>query len=171
LDEIFTRGGRELVDVLEFLVISFQMDPLFLFLVGEYRLQPTAPGAVALFDFFCSPASPAQISAKTLIPPRDMRLQLAVDPLRARPDETGGSMPVRFAPSYLFDAVTEGVSQVAAKNIEKLERDYDLTSTPQENLPGGVMTAGQRQFVEHVWQPHLRPRLVSAGFRRIANVG
>jgi hypothetical protein len=32
------------------------------------------------------------------------------------------------------------------------------------------MTPGQKAFVERVWVPRVRPRLVAAGFRRIADI-
>jgi hypothetical protein len=47
---------------------------------------------------------------------------------------------------------------------------YDPSLTPHENLPGGRMTPGQKAFVERVWVPRVRPRLVAAGFRRIADI-
>ena len=172
LDEIFTRGGRELVDILEYFVISFQMDPLFLFLVGEYRMHPTAAKAIALFDIFGSPTSPAQISAKSAVPPQDMRLRNAVQTLRTDGGEPAGVRPVvLLPPKYLFDAVAADVEKIAAEAINSIESAYDMTLTPQENLPGGEMTPGQRHFVDFVWRPHLQPRLVADGFRRVASIG
>ena len=47
---------------------------------------------------------------------------------------------------------------------------FDPAQSPAANLPGGRMTAGQRAFVEGVWQPRVRPELVRAGFWKIADV-
>ena len=49
-------------------------------------------------------------------------------------------------------------------------RNYDPARTPMQTLPNGKMNAGQRQFVEQIWQQVLRPHLVAAGFWRIATV-
>lgn len=175
LRETFDRGGRELVDLLEFLVIAYRMDPLFLFLAGEYRMLPSAAGAVALFDVFCTPGSPAVISARTSIPPYDQRIRTAVERYRV---PTGGApaqgnqglQPLLLPPKYLFDPVSETLEAEVGALLLQIEREYDAAKTPHENLPGGRMTAVQRAFVENHWQPRIRPYLVSSGFRRIANI-
>ena len=62
LRAIFASGGRPLIDSLEFCVRSVRMDPVFAFLEVEFRLQPTSPGAIALYDVFCAPEAPARLS-------------------------------------------------------------------------------------------------------------
>ena len=180
IDEIFRRGGRELVDLLEYLVISFHMDPVFLFLTGEYRDQPTAYRAVALYDVFCAPRAEARVSAVASIPQRDLRLQREIERLRAARERATGPHsdhsgpapgPPLMAPRYLFDAVVNELADTAAEEpLAAILGHYDPERSPHENLPSGRMSAGQRAFVEQVWEPKLRPYLVAAGFRRIANI-
>jgi len=62
------------------------------------------------------------------------------------------------------------VQQDAQRRLTRISSTYDPTLTPEENLQGGRLNAGQRQFVENVWHPILKPRLVRAGFWRIATV-
>jgi len=76
-----------------------------------------------------------------------------------------------MAPRYLFDAVVNELTDTAAEEtLAAILDHYDPDRSPHENLPGGRMSAGQRAFVEQVWEPRLRPYLVAAGFRRIANI-
>ena len=49
-DVIFSRGGKRLIDFLDYSVRSVEMDALFIFLVEEYRRHPTTPKAVTLYD-------------------------------------------------------------------------------------------------------------------------
>jgi len=172
IDKVFTRGGRELIDFLSFCVLSVETDPLFLFLAREFRTLPTAAGAVALFDAFCAANAPARISVSSAIPPFDLRIGHAVEALRAALAGAGvPPPPPPLPPRYLFDAVVADVRSIAAERIAAVARRFDPDRTPLENLPGGRLTAGQRFFVEQVWQPRVRPMLVGAGFRRIANIG
>lgn len=71
---------------------------------------------------------------------------------------------------WIFDALDQHVRNNRRGAIARIKRRYNLKLTPTENLPGKKMTAGQRQFIDQVWQPRIRPVLVSAGFRRIANI-
>lgn len=179
-EEIFRRGGRELVDLLEYLVISFQMDPVFLFLTSEYRSQPTADRAVALYDVFCAPRAEARVSAVHSVAQRGLSLQKEVESMRAARERATKPHSARsgpapgpplMAPRYLFDAVVNELNETTVEGTLAALRDhYDPERSPHENLPGGRMTAGQRAFVEQVWEPRLRPCLVAAGFRRIANI-
>lgn len=180
IDSVFRRGGRELVDLLEYLVLSFQMDPVFLFLVGEYRFQPTAYRAVALYDVFCAPRAEARLSAVDSIPPRGIRLQQEIDSIRgARERNTEPRSealapqlgPPMMAAKYLFDSVENELrTQTAVASMAAIAAGYDPELTAHQNLPSGRMTPGQRLFVERIWEPKLRPYLVAAGFRRIANI-
>ena len=63
-------------------------DPLFVFLANEYRLQPTIPGAIALYDTFCTPNAPARLDAVDVLPPRNLGLQQQVERLRRQWDLT-----------------------------------------------------------------------------------
>jgi len=193
INQVFLRGGKQLVELLEFSVISLQPDPLFAFLVGEYRLRPTAEGAVALYDVFCAPGTPARISPVDVLPPRNLRIQQDIETLRmhllgherarsamqdrqeteesrqdhlATEDMEIPSIPVPG--KYLFDAIVVRVWQ--GHSLRSLARSYDPGLSPQENLPDGRMTASQKHFVDKIWEPQLRPYLASAGFRRIANI-
>ena len=74
----------------------------------------------------------------------------------------------------LFDAIVRGVLQDAQGRLARMSSTYDPALTPEENLPGGKMSEGQRQFVENVWHPILKPQLVARGFladrdRRVAS--
>ncbi len=193
INQVFLRGGKQLVELLEFSVISLQPDPLFAFLVGEYQLRPTAEGAVALYDVFCAPDTPARISPADVLPPRNLRIQQDIEPLRihllqherARSamqgrQETEESQQDQLAtedmeiPSismpgkYIFDTILVRVWQ--GQPLRNLAHRYDPGLSPQENLPDGRMTASQKHFVDKIWEPQLRPYLASAGFRRIANI-
>ena len=187
IQSTFRRGGRGVVDLLEFCVISVKLDAVFVFLVGDYQLKPTAPRAIALYDVFCTPASPARISVMGALPPRNLQTERVVEQLRQQylsaqstetadrgPDEqeASGSPPaaraVPFPGKYVFDGIA---SQVwAGQQLRWVVQTYDPALSPHENLPGGRLTAGQRAFVENIWEPAIRPHLVSAGFRRIANI-
>jgi len=198
--EVFARGGKGLIDLLEFCVISVRMDPVFVFLVGEYRTHPTAPGAVALYELFCARDAPARVSALRALPPYDLRLSAAARPLAeslertrdardaeaeaAAAEETGedGGGPGVVAPSgvlpppplfparYIFDEVVRQLESGRRGQLREVGELYDPTLTPYENLPGRRMTPGQQAFVDRVWAPRVRPRLVAAGFRRVADI-
>ena len=178
VSEVFDRGGRELIDVLEYCVLSMKFDVLFVFAAREYRKGPSVPAALALYDVFCAPTAPVPITIRSLLSPRDLRLPPILEPLRehvarARRDaeESGEPVPVLPGPArYLFDHLVDGLTADPEGSMARLGDEYDPRREPVENLPGGRMTAGQRAFVENVWRLRVRPWLVSAGFRRIANV-
>ena len=179
LDDLFRRGGKELLDLLDYCVRSVQMDPVFVFLVREYRCHPTALKALAIYDGFCAPDAPARLSVRRALPPMDLRLQAALRPLKqwweqrqAAPPSLPETAPPLFLPAtHLFDFVVRELETSADSSLRIVGEQYDPTRTPFENLPGGRMTAGQRHFVEYVWEPALRPRLAAAGFRQVATVG
>jgi hypothetical protein len=175
LDDIFTRGGKPLIDVLNYCVRSVQMDPVFAFLVEEYRLSPSQTKAVALYDMFAAPGAPARINAADLLPPQELALQIVIENLRRPPPRPGwteiGAPRLQAPPGkYIFDTLQLHVRKNRRGAIARIKRRYNLKLTPTENLPGRRMTAGQRNFVDQVWQPRIRPTLVTAGFRRIANI-
>lgn len=177
-----SRGGRELVDFLEYCVLCQKLDPMFAFLAGEYRLRPTALGAIALYDVFCAPGAQGRVSVTAFLPPRRLALKqhveqhraglLAAEDAAAAPppegDDDSVPRPLPAPGNYLFDELVAEVKR--GQQYREVSTSFDPTRTPRENLPGGTLSAGQRSFVEFVWQPGLRPYLVSAGFRRIANI-
>src|SRR5829696_3291893 len=91
LDHIFTHGGKALIDLLNYCVRSVQMDPVFAFLVEEYRLSPSQAKAVALYDMFAAPGAPARISAEDLLPPRELALQIIIENLRRSQPKPGST--------------------------------------------------------------------------------
>lgn len=181
---IFHAGGRGRIDLLEYVVRSEQMDALFLFLVAEFQLHPTTAKALALYDLFCASGAPARIALPRLLPPADVRLAQALAPyvrdtrkldeLRAQPaDAERSEIPpglMLTPPKFLFDSLATALLASSDSPLDRLGRSYDPELTPLENLPGGKMTARQKFFVDFVWTPRIRPRLVAGGFRSIANV-
>ncbi len=174
----FARGGKELIDLLEYCVFSMKMDVIFLFLAEEYRRQPGDLKAIALYDVFCAPNSPAWLSARSLLPPFDLRTQMAVQPLKDRRDRIQSALqagselvvPPVIPGNFLFDNITRELREHPESVMRQIGEHYDPALTPLQNLPGGKMTASQQAFVDRLWEPELRPYLVAAGFRRIANI-
>jgi hypothetical protein len=161
IDKIFARGGKKLVDLLDYAARAVQTDVLFVFLVREYREHPTTPKAVALFDAFCAPHALARVSVSESLPPFNLRIDAAMRPLKLN--------PLILPPKYLFDAIDLDVRKTSA-SLRAVKRGYRPSRTPLENLPGGRMNAGQKFFIDKVWEPILRPRLVAAGFRRVGSI-
>lgn len=173
INEFFQRGGRELVDLLEHVVLSVNMDALMLYLIREYRFQPRAKAAIALHDVFCAAGAPARISELSVIPPKEFRIDRSIAAFRTpeTPSSSGNESEVDFQPPcYLFDPIAHQLTSGPATRIAKLEQSYQPERTPVENLPGGQMSAGQRAFVNGVWTPSVRPYLVSAGYWRVATI-
>jgi hypothetical protein len=165
INDLFAKGGKPLIDFLDYCVRSVQTDPLFLFLVQEYRNGPTARKAVALFEMTCARDAPAQISTARALYLYDARLADMMRSLAAQSAATPAPLP----PKFLFDSVAAGLEKNSA-SLPKIRRSYRPDRTPVENLPGGKMSPAQRHFVERVWQPVVRPRLTAAGFWRIATI-
>ena len=176
IDSIFARGGKKLIDLLDYGVRSVQPDLLFVFLVQEYRQHPTTPKAVALYDNFCAPHAAARVSAVEMLPPLNLHLQIAMRPLilnlgqvqDARAKATMAP-PLLLPPKFFFDAIDLHLRQKSA-GLRAIKRHYRIRLSPVKNLPGGRMNAGQRHFVDRVWEPILRPQLVAAGFRRMTAI-
>lgn len=164
------RGGKVLLDFLTYCVMAFRMEPVFAFLARDFRLHPTPAGAAALYDVFLAPEAGARLHAMAPhLPPRDLRLDREVR--RLRPPSPGALPPSEVpTPRHLFDGLLERMREREPSPILLPGQDFDPSLTPEANLPGGRMNPGQRAFVEGVWQPGLRPRLVAAGFWRIRNV-
>lgn len=178
IDAIFRCGGQALIEFLEYCVRSVETDAVFAFLVREYRGSPTDHKALALYEMFCAATAPARISAQEALPPTDVRLKVAIQPLQERRNLIGslqGKPPELIPPSilpapYLFDFLVRRLEDCTESWFRRLSEWYDPHRPPLENLPGGRMSPAQRAFVEKVWEPQVRPRLVSAGFRRVANI-
>ena len=161
------------MDLLEYCVKSYKMDAIFVFLVGEYRLRPTVASALALYQMFCANDAPARLSVRELLPPRNLRIEISMAPVQQAAQPAADLPPARRLVNpgkHLFDFIVEGILARAGNQLEEVIRQYDPALTPDQNLPGGRMTAGQLAFVEKVWGPLVRSRLVAAGFRRIANI-
>jgi hypothetical protein len=176
IDKIFSRGGKELIDLLDYGVRAFQPDLLFIFLTQEYRQHPTTPKAVALYDIFCTPQSPARLSAAEMLPPINLQLEAALRPLKLNVAQwqtaqaaASPALPLILPPKFLFDGIVQHLRE-RSPGLRRVKRCYRIKKTPLANLPGGKMTEGQRHFVEKIWEPNLRPRLVDAGFRRVASI-
>lgn len=174
---VFRRGGKELIALLDYCVRSVQLEPVFVFLVSDYRTGPTALKAVALYEVFCAPDSKARLKAPRALPPLDLRLQTSLHPLQqwwqqrqAAPPTLPELTPPPLPAKHLFDSVVHELEASADSSLRTVSESYDPTRTPIENLPGGKMTSGQRYFVEKVWEPALRPQLVRAGFWRLATI-
>jgi hypothetical protein len=187
LEELIRGGGKGLLDLLSFCVVSVQPEPLFLFLAQEYRLAPMAARALALYDVFCAPGASFRLRCEGPLEPHDLRLARALAPVRAQvaraavpppppPDNEGAALPARAPhvdiPSpFLFDHIVDHLRGLQAGPLQSIPLGYDPTRSPVENLPDGRMTASQRFFVDRVWQPRVRPLLTRAGFWRVQNVG
>jgi hypothetical protein len=160
--------------------MSVTMEPVFVFLTGEYRLRPTHAAALALYDVFCSPQAPAKVRGTPgLLPPRDLKLAAAIQLIRAQqgeahPREQPGEdsrVPRTVPYRHLFDPVADALHGDPSGHVQRVSRCYDPALTPERNLPGGEMTAAQRHFLENIWRPVARPCLVAAGFWQIATIG
>jgi hypothetical protein len=178
VENILSQGGQDAVWLLEFCVRSMQMDGIFLYLLQEYRSRPTVPKAVALYDNFCVPDALARLSTAGVLPPLDLRIQMAMHPFRndltraqiKNFSAPGTAAPQLMPPKYLFDFIASALRK-NSRPLKSIRRKYKPGRRAAENLPNGIMTPAQRHFVEKIWQPIIRPHLVAAGFWRIASIG
>jgi len=176
--EILAQGGEGRIALLRYCVMSITSEPVFLFLVREYRLRPTQQSALALYDVFCAPGAPARVRSPTALPPRDLHLSAATDSIRKQRaalqqrEQPEDDVPVSTTIPHrdLFDRVASTLQQDPDGPLARVARDYDPRRMPQQNLPGGRMNAAQKQFVEKLWRPIARPTLVAAGFWQIATI-
>lgn len=161
-----------------------QMEPVFGYLVGEFRLRPTAEGALALHDCFCATNALARLRhPSTLLPPGNPQLSAQIETLRnalgpagsptasSSEGEDPGPPRIPVVPRYLFDSIIEALAGVEGDPLRNPARDFDPALSAYENLSGGSLTPAQRHFVDNVWPQLVRPRLTGAGFWSIANVG
>jgi hypothetical protein len=178
--EVLDLGGKGLIDLLQFALVSARPELVFAFLVREYRTRPTAAGAVALYDQFCAPHAPARVRADDALPPRDPALPAALAPVRAaveraaafRPTaDVADPPPVPIPPKYLFDRAAALVLADPDGPAAACGREFDPDLGPLGSLPGGRRTPGQRVWSETNWCKLARPALVAAGFWRVAALG
>lgn len=176
---VLRSGGRAAIDLLEYSIVSVQLEPLFGCLAADYQIHPTARRALGLYDVFCAPGALGRIHAEVSLPPLNLRLPQEIQRIRenlqhvAQYNATQPEVPMTVAipAKYLFDAVIAAVTSDEHEVVRRIRETYDPALEPLENLPGGKMTAGQRMFVERVWRPQLQPHLVQAGFPRVASIG
>lgn len=183
LDRFFGES-RVLVNLLQFSIFSARPEPLFVYLVREYRNRPTAAGALGLFDQFCAPQAPFRLRAVELLPPRELTLAAAVATIRAAversrvppPPPVAGEDPPRpvrvpIPPAALFLRIEEALLTDPDGELARVAATFRPDQGPFENLPGGKLTPGQRAFVDGVWLKRVRPALLAAGFGRVGSLG
>ena len=165
-----------MINLLDYAVRSVQPDVLFIFLVQEYQQHPTAAKAVALYDVFCAPKALARVSASEILPPFNIQIEAAIRPLRLHLAQTQAAPaaaeivpPLILPTKSLFDPIVLYLRKKSA-GLRAIKRHYRPSRSPFANLPEGRMNAGQRYFVDHVWEPVLRPCLIRAGFRRMTAI-
>jgi hypothetical protein len=179
LDAILAKGGEHRIALLRYCAISGTMEPVFVFLVTLYRLRPTHAGALALYDVFCAPGAPGRVRAPDVLPPRNLRLSADAGSVRAQwaqvatgeARESDVAMRITTPHRDLFDVVTQWLRRDPESPWSRVGHTFDVGRTPEENLPGGRMSPGQRQFRDERWLPVIRPRLVDAGFWPLASIG
>lgn len=136
-----------------------------LFAIGEYRLKPTNDAAIAIYEMFCAQGAPGRIGTVAVLPPLELRL--GADIARLAPADSGPAM-ASGAPRHLFDRIAGHV--MSHSDYIALGHRFDASIEPEQNLPGGAMTARQRQFRDRVWLPVIRPRLAAAGFWQLTSI-
>jgi hypothetical protein len=171
-DQVFSRGGKNLVSMLQYAVRSANVDLLFIYLAGEFRQAPTAAKALALYRVFCGPRAPARLSV-----PTHSQLASAIRPFEVAAATgqgvaVGVGVPAARAPvpRYLFDLLVAELKK-NSKHLRAARRNYRMRKSPAENLPFAQLTEWQRHFAEYVWKPIVRPALVEAGFWRVSSIG
>jgi hypothetical protein len=178
--EVLARGGKELVDLLQFALITARPDPVFVLLVREYRFRPTAAGAVALFEQFCAPTAPARVRADSLLPPKDPNLAASLAPCYAslarvaafQPTEDNPTPPLpNIPPTTLFDRVAAHLTDGDGSPVGQVAREFYPDLGPHGSLANGTIAPGHRVWVENVWCKRVRPALVAAGFWRVSSLG
>lgn len=175
---ILAKGGADRIAFLRYCVLSMALEPVFVFLVQEYRYQQNHVRALALYDVFCAPNAPARLRTTHVLPPAERRLPAAIAGIRAQwsqlqlatPPDPEVALRVSTPPRHLFDPQTAAMVEDPETGFARVGERYDPALDPYQNLPGGQLTAGQRHFVERVWKPNARAQLLAAGFWRIADI-
>ena len=175
---VVTQGGEARIALLRLCVMTVTLEPMFIFLAQEYRLCPTHASALALYDAFCAPGAPARIAASGALPPQDLHLSSSIQTIRRQwsqmqsvdPPADGHGIPMTTPRRHLFDDVARVCREDTSGGYARIAAGYNPELTPTQNLPGGRMTDGQRQFVEYVWKPKVRPGLIKAAFWKIEDI-
>lgn len=183
IDALLGAGGVERVNLLRYAVRSVTMEVMMHFLVREYRFHPTLRGALALYDVFCAPRSPARLPAAEAVPARWLPLGARIEGLRGREQAfdqaaeaiRGGGEDTPLPPPplpdrALYDEMVRSMWTDPGGALQRVEREYDSSRMPDENLPGGRLSPAQRNFVDRVWRPEVRPHLVDAGFWQLSSI-
>jgi len=178
IQRILSSGGAARIALLQYSVRSTDMSPLFVFLCGEYRLRPGHANALALYDMFCAPQAPALMEISCLRPPNNIALTRQIESLRRQwlqmqrpePLEPDEGVPIVAPMRSLFDPVAGALAFGDDSPLARIDRTYDPTLTPTENLLGRTMSSVQRHFLEYIWKPVVRPRLVAVGFWQIQTI-
>ena len=177
---IFQRGGVDALNLMQYCVRAINLDPLFVALVREYQLRPSHQALLALYDCFCAPHAPGKLSISEVLAAQELRLQSQTALVRAEwqrmqqpvepvPEEENAPRQRSTVPNRsMFDALLSQIQQSA--KWQATSQYYKPELSPNQNLPGGDITPVQLHFVTRVWRPVIRPRLVAAGFWRIATV-
>ena len=126
LEQVFSAGGRPLIELLSHCAFSINTDALFLYLVREFRFRPEASAAIALHDVFCATNSPACIHDKSLIAPRDWRLSSEIEPLRNA---------VTAAPGTGKQEIDSPVEESAIEEESRPQAMEDESDGPEETPP------------------------------------
>ena len=182
VDRIIAQGGEALVELLKYCVYCRELDPLFLMLVRNYQMLPSAAKAMAIYNTFQEHHSLLKISGE--IPARrgdalllqaiaaivetDRRIlqQQSNEPV----DDEGAGQIVPFLPArYLFDASVNAL-KASSRQFTRIEKEYDPELGAYGNLPERKIDTVQTAFIEHRWKP-ARAVLGSAGFYLVANIG
>jgi hypothetical protein len=176
VESILMAGGRGRIDLLRHCVWSITMEPVFVFLVHEYRHRPRHAAALGLFDMFCAPGAPARLDPDAVLGPANVTLAASVRTLRAQwlqmqaAEPPQLAIPVTVPMRGMFDRIVDRLMKNPEGGWARLGLYYNPARDPAENLPEGPMTPAQRHFVEHVWKPRVRPCLVSAGFWQMRTI-
>ncbi len=168
------QGGAGSVALLQFCLRSGQLEPLFLALVNEYRQKPNHLAALTLYDLFCAPNAPARLSVVQVLPPQDLKLAGMVPLLRAQWTQMQAReavdeekrLHIAQPQRALFDSVVAALPTAFAV----VAQQFDPEKRVNDCLPGGSLSAGQRNWINQVWLKQVRPKLTSAGFWRVGTL-
>jgi hypothetical protein len=169
VDQVLSASDELQLELLNHCVYARRLEPLFVFLVADYRNHPSLARAHVLHQLFCRTGAPVRLGESRVLPPDDLRIERSIGLLPPLP--AAGQPPVPFAPDRaIFDFIAADLRRDGGP-LAALGAAFDPLLSAKENLPGGEMDAGQRAFVERVWRATVRPRLLGAGFWRVATLG
>lgn len=168
------QGGEGSVALLQFCLRSGQLEPLFLALVKEYQQRPNHLAALTLYDLFCAPNAPARLSVAHALPPQDLKLAGMMPLLRAQWTQMQSREPVDEEKRLyiaqpqrtLFDSVLAALPAA----FVPVAAQFDPGKRVNDSLPGGRLSAGQRNWINQVWLKQVRPKLTAAGFWRVGTL-